>query len=76
MRDGMGHPMRATEPDGRVFKPMTEKDVFDKLGIAWREPHERDGFGAMRSKTEEDQADVDVGLDDVLADSRDLAWVN
>jgi len=38
---------RVTTNDGEVFEPKTERDVFDMLGIRWKEPHERDGFDAV-----------------------------
>ena len=74
--DNQGHPTRAAEPDGRIFKPKTEKDVFDKLGIVWKEPHERDGFAALRSTNENEMAELDVSLNEVLSDSRDHDWVD
>lgn len=42
-------PVQETLPSGetRPFVPSCERDVFDKLGIAWKEPHERDGFDAV-----------------------------
>jgi len=35
---------------GNSIKANTEKDVFDYLGLIYREPSERDGFDAVREK--------------------------
>ena len=32
---------------GRPLKAFTEKDVFDILGLVYREPSQRDGFDAV-----------------------------
>ena len=36
--------------EGKRIKAKTEEEVFDKLGLVWREPHERDCFDAIRVK--------------------------
>jgi len=33
-----------------VFQPSTERDVFDKLELIYKEPNERDGFAAVQPK--------------------------
>jgi ligand-binding sensor domain-containing protein len=74
--DDDGNPIRATEPDGSIFTPKTEKDVFDKLGIVWKEPHERDGFGALQSKDDGENVELPVSMGDLLSDTREFAWVD
>ena len=70
-----GKQIRATGKDGKVFEPTCEKDVFDFLGLEWREPHERDGLGALRSKDKGDVTDLPVSQSDIFADSRNFSWV-
>jgi hypothetical protein len=62
--------------NGRTFFPKEERDVFDFLDLEWREPEERDGFGAVQSKQEEDLNDTPVTMADVLSDTREFAWVD
>ncbi|GKY97659.1 hypothetical protein MPSEU_000724200 [Mayamaea pseudoterrestris] len=73
--DDAGYAIRAKEPDGSIFRPTTEKDVFDKLGLVWREPHERDGFAALQSKDDKEQMDLSVNMGDIMSDTREYTWV-
>jgi DNA polymerase/3'-5' exonuclease PolX len=42
-----GTSMRVRDRCGKDFLPREEREIFDWLGLAWREPHERDGFDAV-----------------------------
>ena len=61
---------------GRRFKAKTEKDVFDKLGLIYKEPTERDGFDAV-VETESNEVYVAEKLSqqDLVA-LRDVKWVD
>ena len=44
------HGLFTNRGEGKRIKAKTEEEVFDKLGLVWREPHERDCFDAVRVK--------------------------
>lgn len=74
--DDDGDAVRAKNEDGSAFVPQTEKDVFDKLGLVWKEPHERDGFGALQVKDEKGETDLNMTFADILSDAHDFYWIN
>ena len=50
---------------GKSMKAKTEKEVFDKLGVVWKEPTERDGFHACIEKETNKVFDIDPSKEDV-----------
>ena len=44
------HGLFTTRGDCELENPDTEKDVFDILGLQWKEPHERNNFDDVQSK--------------------------
>lgn len=43
--------VRVTKKDGSPFEPESEREVFDLLGLVWKEVNERDGFDAVAGKS-------------------------
>jgi DNA polymerase beta thumb len=44
-----GTDSRVRDKSGKEFLPTTEREIFDWLGLAWKEPNERDGFDAVEA---------------------------
>jgi DNA polymerase lambda len=61
---------------GRRFKAKTEKDVFDKLGLMYKDPIERDGFDAVvETETNEVYVAEKLSQQDLVA-LKDVKWVD
>ena len=57
----------------RVMEASDEKEVFDKLDLVYKEPHERNCFDAVVSK----QGPIDFQLTQAdLREDKDYTWVN
>ncbi len=62
----------------------TEKDVFNELGLVYREPHERDSFDAVRVKDTDDGKgewifQEDLSQADIITEARELqkhGWID
>lgn len=55
------------------LNPSTEKDVFDYLGLGYKEPHERDCFDAVQTdgfEVDDDQAKA------FLKEEHDHKWID
>lgn len=68
---------RATGKE-RMMEASHEKEVFDFLGIKWKEPKERDGFDAMEPKNDQVDDDEDIvfkNYSEFLKDSEENIWV-
>jgi DNA polymerase lambda len=44
-----GTDSRVRDKSGKEFLPTTEREIFDWLGLAWKEPNDRDGFDAVEA---------------------------
>ncbi len=64
--------------EGRRIKVNSEKELFDYLGLIWREPHERDGFDAVRVKESNQiyRMEDDVSQDEIVSELKNHKWVD
>jgi DNA polymerase lambda len=62
----------------RVLKATSERQVFDVLGLVWKESHERDCFDAVVGKgTGETAVQLeDLSKSDLRQESQEHAWIN
>jgi len=57
----------------RVMEASTEKQVFEKLDLVYKEPHERDCFDAVVSK----EGPVDLNFSEAeFREDNNYVWVN
>lgn len=74
------HGLFKKDTSERVFiaSPTSEKEVFDILGLVWKEPHERDCFDAVIGKgTGETVAQLeDLSKADLRHESQEHKWID
>lgn len=64
--------------DRMMLEPTTEKDVFDFLGLEYKEPHERDCFDAVIPKDEDMRRNLsltEMDQSEFNRDGRNHTWV-
>lgn len=62
--------------EGKRIKVKSEKELFDYLGLVWREPHERDCFDAVRLKANNEVfLGEDMDQKEMNSDSKH-AWID
>ena len=61
---------------GKFIKVKTEKDVFDKLGLVYKEPYQRDGFDAVREQDSDELPSLDNLTPNDLHDETNHKWID
>jgi DNA polymerase/3'-5' exonuclease PolX len=71
------HGLYSIKTGESVFDASTEKEVFDKLDLVWKEPHERDCFDAVIGKsTGEVATQLEFSQTEILKESQECEWID
>lgn len=81
---GLFKRLQGSQTIGDRINCKTEKDLFDKLGLVYREPHERDSFDAVRVKGTDDGRgeeifQEDLSQADLITEAREVkncGWID
>ena len=60
----------------RVFEASTEREIFDRLRLVYREPHERHYWDALEPLHETEKTDLTLNQPQLKDDLRNNVWVN
>ncbi len=76
---GLFNMPKGSTSKGKRIKCNTEEEIFERLGLVYREPHERDGFDEVRTKVGDEVFQEDLTQEDVNMEKRELTkhgWID